>query len=58
MLKARRKAAGYIREFQPDIVIGFGGYVSAPVILAAHQLGVKTMIHEQNSIMGKANELC
>ena len=57
MLKARRKAAGYIREFQPDIVIGFGGYVSAPVILAAHQLGVKTMIHEQNSIMGKANEL-
>ena len=57
MLKARRKAAGYIRDFQPDIVIGFGGYVSAPVILAAHQLGVKTMIHEQNSIMGKANEL-
>ena len=31
--------------------------MSAPVILAAHQLGVKTMIHEQNSIMGKANEL-
>lgn len=57
MLRAYRKAKGYIRAFRPDIVIGFGGYVSAPVILAAHRLGVKTMIHEQNSIVGKANQL-
>lgn len=38
-------------------MIGFGGYVSAPVIMAAHSLGIHTVIHEQNSIVGKANQL-
>ena len=47
----------YLKEFKPNIVIGFGGYVSAPVILAGRSLKVKTMIHEQNSIVGKANQL-
>ena len=40
MMRAYQKAKGYIRSFRPDIVIGFGGYVSAPVILAAHHMGV------------------
>ncbi len=44
-----------IKEFNPDIVIGVGGYVTAPVIYAAKKLGYKTFIHEQNSIPGKAN---
>jgi UDP-N-acetylglucosamine--N-acetylmuramyl-(pentapeptide) pyrophosphoryl-undecaprenol N-acetylglucosamine transferase len=44
-----------IKEFNPDIVIGVGGYVTAPVIYAAKKLGYKTMIHEQNSILGLAN---
>ncbi len=57
MMRAYQKAKGYIRSFRPDIVIGFGGYVSAPVILAAHHMGVLTMIHEQNSVIGKANQL-
>lgn len=57
LLRAYQKAKKYIRSFHPDIVIGFGGYVSAPVILAAHHLGIPTMIHEQNSIIGKANQL-
>ena len=50
------QAKSIIKAFQPDIVIGFGGYVSAPVMLAAHHAHVVTMIHEQNSIVGVANK--
>lgn len=53
--KATKKCKKLIREFKPDIVIGVGGYVTVPVIYAAHKLGIKTFIHEQNSIPGKAN---
>ena len=45
----------YISNFKPDIVIGVGGYVTVPVILAAHKLGIKTFLHEQNSLPGKSN---
>ena len=44
-----------IKEFDPDIVIGVGGYVTVPVIVSAKKLGYKTFIHEQNSIPGKSN---
>ena len=44
-----------IKEFDPDVVIGVGGYVTVPVIYAASKLGYKTFIHEQNSLPGKAN---
>lgn len=44
-----------IKEFNPDIVIGVGGYVTGPVIYAANKLGYKTLIHEQNSIPGRCN---
>lgn len=57
MMKAYKKALHIIDEFKPDIAIGFGGYVSAPVMLAAHKRKVKTMIHEQNSIVGVSNKL-
>lgn len=46
------KAKKIIREFQPDIVIGTGGYVCAPVLFAAHSLKIPTLIHEQNVIPG------
>jgi len=45
-----------IKEFKPDVVIGVGGYVTAPVILAAHKLKIKTFIHEQNSVAGASNK--
>lgn len=55
-LKAVTKAKEELTKFKPDIVIGFGGYISAPVIYAAHKLKIKTIIHEQNSIPGVSNK--
>lgn len=49
------KAKKIIKEFKPDIVIGVGGYVTAPVIYAAKNLGIPTLIHEQNTTPGKTN---
>lgn len=46
-----------IKEFKPDVVLGIGGYVTYPVIVAAHQLHVPIFIHEQNAIPGKVNKL-
>ena len=54
-IKGYRKCKKIIKEFNPDVVIGVGGYVTGPVIYAAHKLGYPTLIHEQNSVAGKAN---
>lgn len=54
-IEARKKCKKLIKNFNPDAVIGVGGYVTGPVIWAAKKLGYKTFIHEQNSIPGKAN---
>ena len=43
-------------EVRPDAVVGFGGYVSIPVGMAAEQLNVPVVVHEQNSVMGMANK--
>ena len=55
--KAYKKCINIMKDFKPDIVIGVGGYVTYPVILAAHKLKIKTFIHEQNSIPGKSNKI-
>ena len=55
LIKANKKCKKIIKDFNPDIVIGVGGYVTVPVIKMANKLGYKTFIHEQNSIPGKAN---
>ncbi len=56
-LKSIKICKKKILEFNPDIVIGVGGYVTAPVILAAKKSGYKTLVHEQNSIMGLSNKI-
>ena len=52
-----KKCKEVMQEFKPDVVLGIGGYITAPVIIAAHKLGIKTFIHEQNSIPGLSNKI-
>ncbi|NLP30170.1 MAG: undecaprenyldiphospho-muramoylpentapeptide beta-N-acetylglucosaminyltransferase [Clostridiales bacterium] len=55
-IKGSIEAKKIIEEFNPDIVIGTGGYVCAPVIREAYKCGVKAFIHEQNAIPGITNK--
>lgn len=48
------KAKKLIKEFEPDVVIGTGGYLCWPLLHAAAKLGVPTLVHESNAIPGKA----
>ncbi len=49
------KSIFILNKFKPDIVIGSGGYVAAPVLIAASILKIKIFIHEQNSMPGRLN---
>ena len=53
LIQARR----LLRRLAPQAVVGFGGYPSVPTMLAALQLGLPTLIHEQNAVLGRANRL-
>lgn len=55
--KSLRKARRIVREFQPDIAIGVGGYASGPVLKQAQKQGIPTLIQEQNSYPGVTNKL-
>ena len=55
-LKSIRQAKKILSDFQPDIVIGTGGYVSGAVVYAASKMGIPTIIHEQNSVPGVTNK--
>lgn len=52
-----KKCKKIMKRFRPDIVIGVGGYITVPVVLAAHSLKIKVLLHEQNSVPGKSNQL-
>ena len=51
------RAKAILREVQPDLVIGCGGYVSGPVVRCAAKMGIHTAIHEQNAFPGVTNKL-
>lgn len=55
-LKSSAQAKKIIKDFAPDVAVGFGGYVSGPVIREAVKLGIPTAIHEQNAYPGVANK--
>lgn len=54
--KAWRQAQQIMKRFQPDVVLGMGGYVSGPGGLAAWSLGIPVVLHEQNGIAGLTNK--
>ncbi len=56
-LKAKKEIKKILKEFKPDIVLGIGGYITLPVLEVANSLGIKTFIHEQNSIPGLSNKI-
>ncbi len=57
LLKSLRVVKGVLRDFAPDVVVGFGGYASAPVLWSAARRGIPTVIQEQNSYAGLANKI-
>lgn len=55
--KGVRQAKAFIKDWQPDVVAGFGGYPAFPAIRAAQSLGLPTILHEQNAVLGRVNRV-
>ncbi len=66
LLKSIRMASKIVKEFNPNAVVGVGGYASGPVLFAAQRKKIPTLVQEQNSYAGltnkilakKANKIC
>ena len=52
-----REAKRFIREWRPALVAGFGGYPAFPALRAAQSLGLPTILHEQNAVLGRVNRV-
>lgn len=57
LLKSLRIAKKVIRDFNPDVVVGVGGYASGPVLRQAGKMKIPTLIQEQNSYAGVTNKI-
>lgn len=55
VLEGRRMALRLFESFSPTAVVGFGGYPALPTMLAARSAGIPTILHEQNSVLGRVN---
>ncbi|WEV66253.1 MULTISPECIES: UDP-N-acetylglucosamine--N-acetylmuramyl-(pentapeptide) pyrophosphoryl-undecaprenol N-acetylglucosamine transferase [unclassified Bifidobacterium] len=55
--REQKKVRSILEARKADVVVGFGGYVSAPVYSVAHSMGLPIVIHEQNASAGMANKL-
>jgi UDP-N-acetylglucosamine--N-acetylmuramyl-(pentapeptide) pyrophosphoryl-undecaprenol N-acetylglucosamine transferase len=55
MRAAVRASRAVVERFRPDVVVGFGGYVSTPAYVVARRLGLPLVIHEGNALPGLAN---
>ncbi len=56
LIKSEHESKKIIKDFKPDVAIGFGGYVSGPVLDEAVKLGIPCCIHEQNAFPGITNK--
>jgi UDP-N-acetylglucosamine--N-acetylmuramyl-(pentapeptide) pyrophosphoryl-undecaprenol N-acetylglucosamine transferase len=57
ILKSRRMVKQILLDFQPDIVVGVGGFASEPTLKAAAKMGYRTLLQEQNSYAGLTNKM-
>ena len=55
--KSRRMARKIIKDFRPDVAVGVGGYASGPTLQVCQQMGIPTLLQEQNSYAGVTNKL-
>ncbi len=57
LITSRLNAEPIVAQINPDIAIGFGAYISGPVMQTASSMGIKMLIHEQNVFLGRANRM-
>mgnify|MGYP000870604156 CR=1 FL=1 len=57
LVTARSRAKRILRDFAPDVVMGTGSYISAPILLAAAALRIPCMTHEANALPGVSNRM-
>ncbi len=57
LISGYRQCTSLFNLLQPRAVVGFGGYPSLPVMMAARRCGIPSMVHEQNAVAGRANRL-
>lgn len=55
LLRGLMQCRALMRRLNPHVAVGFGGYASIPPILAAQQCEIRTVLHEQNAVAGRAN---
>ncbi len=57
ILRSKRKARRIVRDFRPQVAVGVGGYASGPTLSVCEDLGIPTVLQEQNSYAGMTNKL-
>lgn len=57
LYKSTKQAQDFVHHIDPQVVVGVGGYASAPTLIAANHFGIPVVVQEQNSYAGKANKL-
>lgn len=57
LMKGTWQARQFMLSWKPDVVVGFGGYPAFPAMRAAQGLGLPTVLHEQNAVLGRVNRV-